>query len=78
MPCAAMPDSLFLLALHRDLVFPSNSKVQPRLTNLHCARPLHLRKISVSLHANDGSAGSAQLSVAAERRARRRTEGDTG
>lgn len=32
------------LGLHRDLVFPGNSKVQPGPTNLHSVRLLHLRQ----------------------------------
>lgn len=48
------------VGLHRDLVFPGNSKVRPRRTNLHSVRLLSLKKISVSLHAKVDSAVSAQ------------------
>lgn len=34
------------LGLPRDLVFPGNSKIRPRLTNLHSVRLLYLENIS--------------------------------
>lgn len=64
------------LGLHRDLVFPGNSKVRPGLTNLHSARLLDLRKYQWAFMQK--KIVSAQLSMAAEWRGWRRIEGKMG